>query len=208
MSKICKTCNKCNVEKDANEFYKCRSNKDGLQNRCKACISLYYDQNKLDRLVYAEQYRTTNAGQISKYLKQYAIDNAPHLNEYYKQWSRKNRKHLNGYIANYYKDPIRRLDHHIGTYIGRDLKKSKAGRKWESLVGYTIVDLKHHLESKFKQGMRWDNYGEWHVDHITPRSHFIHTGVGDPIFKECWAISNLQPLWETDNLSKGNRFVG
>lgn len=27
------------------------------------------------------------------------------------------------------------------------LKKKKAGRRWETIVGYTLEDLKNHLES-------------------------------------------------------------
>ena len=53
--------------------------------------------------------------------------------------------------------------------------------------------------------MTWDNYGEWHVDHIRPISNF--TLIDDPEFKECWALSNLQPLWSIDNFSKSPRYL-
>jgi hypothetical protein len=64
-----------------------------------------------------------------------------------------------------------------------------------------------HLEKQFTEGMTWDNYGQWHVDHIRPMSSFNFTSLDDPEFKECWDLSNLQPLWETENLSKGSRYL-
>ncbi len=79
---------------------------------------------------------------------------------------------------------------------------SKRGNTWEKLVGYTVEELMAHLESKFWPGMSWSNYGQWHIDHIIPDSVFHYTSYEDPEFKECWALSNLQPLWAHDNQSK------
>lgn len=83
--------------------------------------------------------------------------------------------------------------------------EGKDGRTWESLVGYTRADLMAHLEARFGPGMTWDNIGEWHIDHITPRSAFAFAAPSDPGFRACWALSNLQPLWATDNLRKASR---
>ena len=35
-------------------------------------------------------------------------------------------------------------------------------------LGCSIQELKRHLERQFAAGMSWDNYGEWHIDHIRP----------------------------------------
>jgi hypothetical protein len=57
--------------------------------------------------------------------------------------------------------------------------------------------------------MTWENYGSfWHVDHITPKSWFKYESIKDAKFKECWALSNLQPKLRMDNIRKGNRFSG
>lgn len=89
------------------------------------------------------------------------------------------------------------------------LKAMKGFRRWRDLVGYGLDDLVQHLESKFTPGISWDNYGtEWHVDHIVPKSWFKYTSTDDPAFKECWALTNLQPKFRRDNQSKGNRFIG
>ncbi len=95
----------------------------------------------------------------------------------------------------------------LSNRIYRALNGEKNGRHWETLVGYTVIDLKQHLESKFQEGMTWQNYGQfgWHIDHIKAKSHFVYTSAEEIQFKECWALKNLQPLWWYDNLSKSDK---
>lgn len=107
-------------------------------------------------------------------------------------------------------DPVWRLRMNISTSIAQSLKKNKSGKSnctWEKLVGYTLVDLKRHLEHRFLPRMTWANYGKWHVDHIYPMSKFEFTSANDPAFKRCWALENLQPLWAEDNKKKSDRIL-
>jgi predicted PolB exonuclease-like 3'-5' exonuclease len=67
-------------------------------------------------------------------------------------------------------------------------------------LGCSTEKLKKHLEAQFQPGMTWDNYGEWHVDHVYPLSR-ASTIV--KLEKLCH-YSNLQPLWASDNLSKSD----
>jgi len=64
----------------------------------------------------------------------------------------------------------------------------------------------NHLQKHFKKGMSWENYGQWHIDHRIPESWFKITCYTDSSFKDCWALSNLQPLWAKENLTKNNRY--
>jgi guanylate kinase len=75
-------------------------------------------------------------------------------------------------------------------------------------LGYSIDDLKSHLESQFTEGMSWDNYGEWHIDHIRPESWFNYSSIEDGDFKKCWSLDNLQPMWADENLKKNNLYEG
>lgn len=84
---------------------------------------------------------------------------------------------------------------------------TKGGRSWQSLVGYSIRELMTHMEERFVPGMSWANLGEWHIDHVRPRASFEFAAPDEPQFRECWALSNLQPLWAKDNLRKGSRLV-
>ena len=74
-------------------------------------------------------------------------------------------------------------------------------------LGYTIDELKIHLEKLFVDGMSWENYGEWHIDHIKPVKIFEYKTTKDKGFKECWALENLQPLWAEDNLRKSDCYA-
>ena len=82
------------------------------------------------------------------------------------------------------------------------------------IVGYTSEQLIKHLESKFEPGMTWENYGRkqgircWEIDHVVPESWFNYSSFESEEFKECWSLSNLQPLWADDNKSKSNRYSG
>jgi len=81
--------------------------------------------------------------------------------------------------------------------------KAKKRNKTKELIGCSIEFLMGYLASKFTAKMSWDNYGQWHIDHIKPCSSFDLT-----IFKQqkiCFNYKNLQPLWAFDNLSKGNK---
>jgi hypothetical protein len=92
-----------------------------------------------------------------------------------------------------------------GIYLA--LKGKKNGRKWESLVGYTLEELMQHLEKQFQPGMTWENYGEWHLDHIQPRAAHFYTNSTDPDFQRCWSLDNLQPLWAKDNKVKSAKII-
>lgn len=100
----------------------------------------------------------------------------------------------------------KRLNGRMATLMRYSLKGKKNGRKWETLAGYTLADLMAHLESKFQPGMTWENMVEWHIDHIRPQCSFSYADASDPEFRQCWALSNLQPLWAVDNLRKGSKY--
>ena len=52
-------------------------------------------------------------------------------------------------------------------------------------------------------GMTWDNYGEWHIDHIKPCSSF--NMLIEEERKRCFHYTNLQPLWAIDNIKKSDK---
>ena len=83
-------------------------------------------------------------------------------------------------------------------YLGTE----KEGHTGE-MLGYSAVELKHRIESQFKEGMTWENYGEWDIDHIRPLTSFDKTS--NP--SEVNALSNLQPLWKEENIAKYNHFL-
>lgn len=101
--------------------------------------------------------------------------------------------------------PRLRLNSRVGSAIARSLRGTKAGAHWEDLVGYSLDELLRHLEKQFLFGMTFDNYGEWHVDHILPLAMWSFDNWTHPNFKCAWALTNLRPLWASDNQTKHAR---
>lgn len=95
-------------------------------------------------------------------------------------------------------DLLYKLKRRVRARLGR-IKFKNSGRTTDWL-GCSIADLKAHLESKFQSGMTWDNYGDWHIDHIVPLASATNE---QETLKLCY-YTNLQPLWAKDNLSKGD----
>lgn len=109
-----------------------------------------------------------------------------------------------GYDAKRYADPKGNLDRRVNASIRTCLRR-KGGRKTSSkaqFLDWSIDDLMSHLEQLFEEGMSWGNMSEWHIDHIIPLSAVQYDSENDPAFKWVWALSNLAPLWATDNLEK------
>lgn len=67
-------------------------------------------------------------------------------------------------------------------------------------IGCTNTELRHHIENQFSPGMSWDNYGLWQVDHKIPL--WVALSFSD-VFR-LNHFSNLQPLWQLDNIRKSN----
>ena len=177
-----KTCVKCGggFPATVEYFYREKTTKDGLKSWCKKCHVAYnHNRREQNREMYREYNRKWRGNNIEKV-----------------------REALNCYRA---KNPWVRISNSVSGHIRKSLADGKGGRRWELLVGYTLDDLMSHLELQFKPGMLWDNFGEWHIDHIRPVSDFHFESCEDLEFKQCWSLWNLQPMWGKDNLSKGNK---
>ena len=82
--------------------------------------------------------------------------------------------------------------------------QAKKTAKCRQYVGCSPKELRDYIESLFVSGMTWENYGEWHVDHIRPLATFDFTLAENMFIASHY--SNLQPLWAMDNLSKGSKY--
>ena len=61
----------------------------------------------------------------------------------------------------------------------------------------------NHLESKFTEGMNWENRHLWHIDHKMPLDSAT---TKEELIGLCH-YTNLQPLWAEDNLRKSNKIT-
>jgi hypothetical protein len=105
------------------------------------------------------------------------------------------------------RDPIYKLISNFRTAIYQVLKESNVekNKHYFDILQYTPEQLISHLENKFTDKMSWDNYGDWHVDHKLPITHFNIYEMGDEEFMRCWSLDNLQPMWGIENIRKSNK---
>ena len=82
----------------------------------------------------------------------------------------------------------------------------------EGYLGYKFWELRKKLreELQTKHGITLTKsfIDGWHLDHVRPLSSFPKHIVGDAIFKQCWAIGNLEMIPAKENLSKGAKYNG
>ena len=191
-----KTCTKCGVKKPATDEFFHRDG-SGLKGKCRPC-----------RLESSRQQWAEYAG--ANWRAKHAADPSRRLSVA-KAWRDANRDKCAAYGRNKHSkvqaNPQARLSRNVSCYVYQSLKGTKAGRKWQSLVGYTTDELRRHLERQFLAGMSWENYGEWHIDHIRPIASFRFSSPEDADFRACWAMSNLRPLWAMENIRKADRVI-
>jgi len=156
------------------------SNKEYMSNKSKT----WYEQNKEHRKEYLKEYREKNIDKIRKTKRDY-------------------QQHLRD------TNPTYKLISYFRTAIYQVLKESNVekNKHYFDVLQYTPKQLIDHLELQFTDGMTWDNYGEWHVDHIKPISSFNIIEMGDNEFMKCWCLNNLQPMWGEENIRKSNKVV-
>jgi hypothetical protein len=165
------------------------------------------------RKVADKKWRDNNKDYTAKKHKVWSKENREHLKEYHKNWRKENNIKWLETKRIYEKnrkasDPVYKLIGNFRTAIYTVLKENnlnKYGHYFE-ILGYQPEDLVKHLEAQFKDGMTWENYGEWHVDHKKPISLFKFKNMDDDEFKKCWSLENLQPLWGKENIGKSNRY--
>jgi len=139
-------------------------------------------------------------------LKRWRAKNSNHVKEYNRAWLKENKEHVrkrsNEYRRYKFKNDINfRIAVTMRSRLRSALKDIRKDKNLNEYLGCSIENLKSYLESKFQPGMSWENYGEWHIDHIRPLSSF---DLADE--KQLHIVchyTNLQPLWAEDNLRKG-----
>jgi endogenous inhibitor of DNA gyrase (YacG/DUF329 family) len=168
----------------------------------------YSAKNREKLRLKAREYWLANKVLVREKQRKYAEKNKDKKQAYFlanKDVIRKN--HAKWCAKQRRKNPIYKLHDNITSLIGLSLKTGKCGKRTKEILGYSIDQLKKHLEKLFKPGMTWENYGKngWHVDHRIPLRVFNITSVNDIDFKRAWSITNLQPLWAHDNLAKNGK---
>lgn len=160
-------------------------------------------EKRIELKLYPEKMKQRRKDQYIKHREKRLID----VKNYQTKNKEKIRKVRSEYTINRYRnDPAFRIKMTLSRRMRGLIKKN--GTRTIDLIGCSINDLKKHLESKFIDGMSWENYGRngWHIDHIRPCASFDLTKKKQQ--KICFHYTNLQPLWEADNIRKGDKVPG
>ena len=100
-------------------------------------------------------------------------------------------------------DPLFKLKKNVRNRIWSYTKYNGKSKTTFDIVGITADELKKYLENKFIEGMCWENYGKWHIDHIIPLDAAKDE---EELYKLCY-YTNLQPLWGSTNMRKGSKIL-
>ncbi len=223
-----KRCPGCMIEKENNQFSRDSHTKDGLRCHCKECQAItkkeYYTKtaerqrqvalewaknNKDRRKTVRAKWLESNKAYVQEYRRKRYENTRERQVELAKEWRKKNPEKIKQIrqkkSLREQSSPTFRINHSVSSLIRFSLHDGKKNQHWEFLVGFTLQQLKDHLEKHFLPGMSWDNYGQWHIDHKIPVSAFNFEKPEEIDFKRCWALENLQPLWATDNVKKRNK---
>jgi hypothetical protein len=192
-----RTCTKCKTLKPITDFVLDKQRADGRSSWCKRC---HCDKNiKYNDRVRTKPRRPKSDIPLPERKKMWRENNAESCRESRRKWVLKHGGTYGGVNP--------KLNNNIACRMRLSLKKGiKNGRKWEDLVGYSISDLRSHLESQFSPEMKWENHGVyWEIDHIIPVSAFNFDTPEHVDFKRCWSLGNLRPLEKMENRRKGGR---
>ena len=124
-----------------------------------------------------------------------------------REWHRQNKDRVNELARERRKDVNVRIKCNLRKRLSFLLRKNIVSKTEQTLdlLGIPFTEFMLYLESKFQVGMSFDNYGEWHLDHIVPCYYFDLTKFQDR--QKCFHYTNIQPLWAKDNLVKNKRLV-
>jgi hypothetical protein len=206
LQEFCKVCRKLNAEqnKEARSEYRKKWYLENSDKVKKMEKTRYYENkeniNQKRRELYScdEEYRR----KVTEHNKKYYASNKKYFYLMSKKWAEANKDKRNEISKAHYSKyktlmVCRRLVKRTLKYLGTPKEE-----KTIEILGYSPTELRLHLEKKFEVGMNWENYGQWHVDHIRPISSFSL----DESPKVINALDNLQPLWSFENLSKGSNY--
>lgn len=189
-----KICTRCNIEHPLTNFYKHKANAGGYRPQCKPCLNYlnkHVWKNTQKELGIRKKYTHTEEQKERYKLRRRVGNRGPEYALAQKAWR-----------AQYFSNPQKNLARAVRRrlYMARKAR-CRTGKTLEYL-GCSWAELRTHLESQFKPGMTWENYGitGWHIDHIIPLCAFDLTKEED-LRKACH-YTNLRPLWAHENIAK------
>tara|TARA_R110001592_G_scaffold314840_1_gene590569 strand:- start:715 stop:1260 length:546 start_codon:yes stop_codon:yes gene_type:complete len=178
-------CTICGEKKSLTEFY----------NRWFKCKPCYKSSNTYKK----------RKEKITEYNKTWVKDNPDKIISYRQTFREKHPGYMNKYIIEKREnDPLFKAAFNLRHNLYKSIKKKGYTKKSKihECLGISWEGFEEYLSSLFTEGMSWDNYGEWEIDHKIP----IVSSNNIEELEKLFYYTNLQPLWMKDNRSKGGRY--
>jgi hypothetical protein len=166
----------------------------------------YYAKNKETILSYCKTWSLKNKERKKEVSKKWRDLNPEKVRKYYSDYAKRNKQKINEKNKKIRSTPIGKLKTSLRNSSKRIAYYSGAKKRFPTVkfLGCSFACAKQHIESQFKDGMSWDNFGEWHIDHIRPLASFDLTDVTQQLMAGHY--TNLQPLWAAENMAKGAKY--
>jgi len=147
----------------------------------------------------SQAYRSRNPGASTIYFEEtdYYSKNADRIRARSRQWAKDNPERTREQQLAIRATPEGRLIHNIRNRLNKIMNRINIAKDSTTLklLGCDVKTVKSHIESQFTEGMTWDNYGDWDIDHIRPCASFDLTEPEEQ--QKAFHYLNLQPLWST-----------
>lgn len=179
-----KTCRGCSKELPLTLFYRGSICGDGLFQKCAKCRA---DSKELSKQNRKEWYRKSQSKVVAEKRRQMSPEKKAAISKRSSEYTK----------ARKAKDPMYKL---LVTLRSRNylIFKGQSRESAKYLLGCSVKKAMAHIESKFEQGMSWNNHGAWELDHIVP----LATAKSLRELKKLCHFKNLQPLWVHDHKIK------
>lgn len=220
-----KTCPTCKIEKTLENYNKNKNRKDGLQRECRECCHSHHNKHYHSKKSPRLKENLKEGHKICKGCNQeLPLNNfkpgkgrfnvgskcKPCFNKDWNEYQKKTGQNKNHNKIKRQTDPQFKLKTLLRGRLLDALKRHTKGGKVNknhsalTLLGCSIDEYKIFLENQFKPDMTWENHGKlWEIDHIIPCSKFDLTNLEQQ--KQCFNYINTQPLYKSENRSKGDR---
>lgn len=203
-------CKKCGKVKPASCFYR-QKNKIGIAALCKPCYiersAKWKAENKERAARNNRRWADANRDSELRRKLYWSKHKRPDTNQMSDKQREAARRRARVSKRKMRSDARFRAFDNIRRAILYALRGERKNERTFALLGYRSDDLCLHLEKQFLPGMSWENYGDWHIDHIVPVSSFDFSAAPEDSLRACWALTNLRPLWGDENVKKSNKIT-
>lgn len=203
-----KQCTYCNKMLSFSDFPRDSRTTSGYRPRCKACMNTinrnYRQSHKLAFANARKRHYRRNRESILAMKRDYYIRNREKKQAYDREYRKKNsakrREQQRAWDMNTRRAPAHQIIRNTRRRIAHALIGNRKSVRTMELLGCTPEAFRDHLSAQFDSQMSWENYGDWHIDHIRPCYSFDLTKEDQ--LRECFHYTNCRPLWATENVKR------